>query len=83
MSTGYLWNMTTKAPRISKRKGPTKEGAAMDKAFKQATAKAREEAFKVRKTILTERDGWLVLIKKDGTIWRRVKQVRGARERAA
>lgn len=55
----------------------------MDKAFKQATAKAREEAFKVRKTILTERDGWLVLIKKDGTIWRRVKQVRGASERAA
>lgn len=68
--------MPTKAPVISKRKRPTKEAAAMDKAFKQATKRAVEEAFKVSKTIMVERDGWLVMINKAGRVVRRVKEVR-------
>ncbi len=79
----YLWNMTTKAPKISRSKLPSKEAQAMSRNFKEATDAARKAAFKNRKTVLTERDGWLVRIKKDGSVWRRVKRVRDVTELAA
>lgn len=55
----------------------------MSRNFKEATDAARKAAFKNRKTVLTERDGWLVRIKKDGSVWRRVKRVRDVTELAA
>jgi hypothetical protein len=67
--------MATKSPGISRRKKPSSEGAAMDKAFKRATKRAAANAFKVRKTIMVERDGWLVMVNKAGRIVRRVKQL--------
>jgi len=51
------------------------EGDAMAKAFKLATARAKREAFQVRKTIMVERDGWLVMINKAGKIVKRVKRL--------
>ena len=54
---------------------PSTEGDAMDKAFKLATARARREAFEVRKTIMVERDGWLVMINKSGKVVKRVKRL--------
>lgn len=55
--------------------GLSAEGKAMDAAFKEATARALEKAFKVRKTVMVERDGWLVMVDKEGRIRRRVKQL--------
>ncbi|WKZ64876.1 MAG: hypothetical protein QY325_08855 [Flavobacteriales bacterium] len=51
------------------------EGKAMNKAFKTATRRAAEQAFAKRKTILVERDGWLVRVRADGRVWRRVKKL--------
>lgn len=47
----------------------------MDRAFKLATKKALKEAFKVRRTIMIERDGWLVMVNKAGKVVRRVKRL--------
>jgi hypothetical protein len=33
----------------------------------------KQQAFARHKTILVEQDGWLVRMRKDGRIWRRVK----------
>jgi hypothetical protein len=49
------------------------EGKAMNEAFKTATKRASKQAFARHKTILVEQDGWLVRMRKDGRIWRRVK----------
>ncbi|MFN6178276.1 MAG: hypothetical protein ACK46G_12150 [Flavobacteriales bacterium] len=51
------------------------EGKAMNRAFKTATKRASKQAFAKRKTILVEKDGWLVRVRKDGRVWRRVKQL--------
>lgn len=53
----------------------SKEGEAMNKAFKVATRLAAKKAFAVRKTILVEQDGWLVRVRKDGRVWRKVKKL--------
>lgn len=55
------------------------EGVLLNEVFRSATAKAAAAAFKVRKTILVERDGWLVRVYKDGRIWRRVKRLEPVR----
>lgn len=47
----------------------------MNKIFQQATRKAMREAFKVRKTIMIEKDGWLVMVNKAGRVVRRVKKL--------
>lgn len=51
------------------------EGKAMDAAFRKATRRAQAKAFEVRKTILVERDGWLVMVDKGGKVHKRVKQL--------
>lgn len=63
------------AKKISKDTKPSDEGKAMDAAFKKATRRALAEAFKVRKTVMVERDGWLVMVDKEGKVRRRVKQL--------
>ncbi len=47
----------------------------MNLAFKKATKRAMEEAFKVRKTIMIEKDGWLVMVNKAGKVVKRVKKL--------
>lgn len=47
----------------------------MNEAFRQATKRARVEAFKVRKTIMIEKDGWLVMVDKTGKVVKRVKEL--------
>lgn len=61
--------------KVTERGKPTAEGTATQTAAQAATRSARNKAFTVRKTILAEKDGWLVLIRKDGTIYRRVKKL--------
>lgn len=63
------------AKKIIKDTKPSDEGKAMDAAFKKATRRALAEAFKVRKTVMVERDGWLVMVDKEGKVRRRVKQL--------
>ena len=67
--------MASKKPTVRKKSEPSAEGKAMDRAFKRATKKAVGEAFKVRKTIMVQRDGWLVMVNKAGKVVRRVKQL--------
>jgi len=67
--------MAVKKPTTRIRKKPSAEGEAMNKAFKKATKRAMEEAFKVRKTIMIEKDGWLVMVNKTGKVVKRVKQL--------
>jgi len=67
--------MATKRSKVTIRKKPSAEGEAMNKAFKKATKRAAEEAFTVRKTIMVEKDGWLVMVDKNGTVKRRVKRL--------
>lgn len=55
------------------------EGKAMNQAFKTATKRASKQAFVKHKTILVEKDGWLVRVRKDGSVWRRVKQLQPVR----
>ncbi len=71
----YLWNMASKKTAVRKGAKPSAEGKAMDRAFKLATKKALKEAFKVRRTIMIERDGWLVMVNKAGKVVRRVKRL--------
>lgn len=47
----------------------------MNEAFKKATKRARTEAFKVRKTIMIQKDGWLVMVNKAGRVVKRVKKL--------
>lgn len=61
--------------KVVKREKPTAEGTAIQRAATAATRSARAKAFTVRKTILAEKDGWLVLVRKDGTVFRRVKKL--------
>lgn len=63
------------AKKIIKDNTPSDEGKAMDAAFKKATRRALAEAFKVRKAVMLERDGWLVMVDKEGRVRRRVKQL--------
>ena len=51
------------------------EGKAMNAAFKKAAKKARRAAFTVRKTIMMEKNGWLVMVNKDGKVVKRVKKL--------
>ncbi|MBS1548066.1 MAG: hypothetical protein JST38_10195 [Bacteroidetes bacterium] len=61
--------------KIQVRIGFSSEGNAMNAAFKKATKKAVKEAFKIRTTILVEKDGWLVAINKAGKVVKRVKRL--------
>lgn len=47
----------------------------MNVAFKKATKKAARQAFAVRKTIMIEKDGWLVMVNKEGQVVKRVKRL--------
>lgn len=47
----------------------------MNAAFKQAVKKAKHKAFSVRKTIMVEKNGWLVMVNKDGKVVRKVKNL--------
>ena len=67
--------MPAKPKKIATRSKPTREGEAMNAAFKKATARARLGAFEVRKTIMIEKDGWLVMVNKAGRVVRRVKRI--------
>ncbi|MBK7384342.1 MAG: hypothetical protein IPI81_13600 [Flavobacteriales bacterium] len=67
--------MAAKREKVTIRKKPSAEGEAMNAAFKKATKRAAEEAFKVRKTIMVEKDGWLVMVDKNGIVKRRVKRL--------
>jgi hypothetical protein len=58
-----------------KKRMPSAEAKAMDKAFKLAAKRASKSAFAVRKTIMVEKDGWLVMVNKDGRVTRRVKKL--------
>ena len=70
--------MPTKKRKPVIKEGLSKEGLLMDKVFKKATKRAREEAFKVRRTIMIEKDGWLVMVNKSGRVTRRVKKLAAA-----
>ncbi|MBL0127523.1 MAG: hypothetical protein IPP83_08685 [Flavobacteriales bacterium] len=59
------------------------EGEAMDTTFKKATAKAARRAFAVRKTIMIEKDGWLVMVNKAGKVIKRVKRLDAVKVPAA
>lgn len=47
----------------------------MNVVFKKATTKAAKRAFAVRRTIMIEKNGWLVMVNKDGKVIRRVKKL--------
>ncbi len=47
----------------------------MNEAFKKATKRAMVEAFKVRKTIMIQKEGWLVMVNKAGKVVKRVKKL--------
>ncbi|HPF91821.1 MAG TPA: hypothetical protein PLL57_14265 [Flavobacteriales bacterium] len=47
----------------------------MAKAFKTAMKRAERLAFSVRKTIMVEKDGWLVMVNKEGKVIERVKKL--------
>ena len=66
--------MAAKA-QITQRKRPTTEGVAMAKAFKSAAKAAKRKAFTVRKSIMVQRDGWLVMVNAQGKVVKRVKQL--------
>lgn len=73
LSGRYLWCMAR--VKVKTRRRLTAEGEATQKAATAATREARSRAFRVRKTVLTELDGWLVLVRKDGSVYRRVKKL--------
>ncbi len=47
----------------------------MNAAFKKATRKAAKRAFSVRRSIMIEKGGWLVMVNKDGKVVKRVKKL--------
>lgn len=51
------------------------EGEAMNVVFKKATRKAAKNAFSKRKSIMIEKDGWLVMVNKDGKVVKKVKKL--------
>jgi len=67
--------MPAKKTTTITRKKPSAEGEAMAKAFKTAMKRAEREAFTVRKTIMVERNGWLVMVNKEGKVVRKVKKL--------
>ena len=70
----YLRNMAKdQAPHIKSR--IRKEGEAMNMALKKAARKATKEAFARRKTLLVERDGWLVCVNAEGRVTKRVRPI--------
>jgi protein gp37 len=67
--------MTGKKSGLATYKKPSAEGEAMAKAFQKAVKRAERQAFTVRKTIMVERNGWLVMVNKDGKVMRKVKKL--------
>lgn len=67
--------MATKKRVLRTRRKPTAEGQAMDAAFKKAAKQAKAKAFTVRKTIMVERDGWLVMVNKAGRVIKRIQRL--------
>lgn len=67
--------MAKKKVKVVRKREFSEEAKLMDRLFRQATKKAAEEAFKVRKTIMVEKDGWLVMVNKDGKVTKRVKRI--------
>jgi hypothetical protein len=47
----------------------------MAKAFKAAARTARKKAFTVRKSIMVQKNGWLVMVNAQGKVLKRVKQL--------
>lgn len=70
----YFWDMPIRKAIITRKK-PSAEGEAMAKAFKTAMKKAERLAFTVRKTIMVEKDGWLVMVNKEGKVKKKVKKL--------
>jgi len=67
---------TKKVKKVgSTHRKPSAEGEAMAKAFKTAMKRAERLAFSVRKTIMVEKDGWLVMVNKEGKVIERVKKL--------
>lgn len=74
--------MTKRKDVITERKTPTKEGEAMNTAFKKAVRRASKEAFALRGTVLTEKDGWLVYINAKGEVTKKVRKLEALRPQA-
>ncbi|MEZ4755988.1 MAG: hypothetical protein R2817_04075 [Flavobacteriales bacterium] len=64
-----------KKKAIITRKKPSAEGEAMAKAFKTAMKRAERLAFTVRETIMVEKNGWLVMVNKEGKVKKKVKKL--------
>jgi hypothetical protein len=64
-----------KKKAIITRKKHSAEGEAMAKAFKTAMKRAERLAFTVRETIMVEKDGWLVMVNKEGKVVKKVKKL--------
>lgn len=67
--------MAKRSTNVRKKTRPSAEGLALSEAFMKATKRAKEQAFKVRTTIMVEKDGWLVMVNKAGRVIRKVKPV--------
>lgn len=70
-----LHNMPSQKNRVTVVKEFSPEGKVMNAAFKRAARKAVREAFALRKTILVEKDGWLVMINKEGKVVKKIRQL--------
>ena len=75
-------NMAKKANIVTRVEKLSKEGEAMDEAFRKATKKASKKAFSLRKTVLTEKAGWLVYINSKGVVIRKVRKLELPQRRA-
>ena len=69
--------MATKKRSVGVRKKgkASDDGRALSNAFRKAVKRAVTDAFIVRKTIMVERHGWLVMVNKEGKIVKRVKKL--------
>jgi len=67
--------MSSQKDRVKVVKEFSAEGKVMNAAFQRAAKAAVREAFSLRKAILVEKDGWLVMINKDGKIVKKVSRL--------
>ena len=67
--------MAKKKEVITERKTPTKEGEAMDSAFKKAVRRASRRALASGDPVLTEKDGWLVYVNSKGVVTKKVRRL--------
>lgn len=71
----HLGTMAKRTTFTRRKPRPSAEGLVMSEAFTEATKRAKAKAFKVRTTIMVEKDGWLVMVNKAGRVVRKVKPV--------